>query len=56
MIDMYEMMKDLINNKYYDNKEEIIERLNVFLVYKVITVEQYQELMDLVEQKYGTKN
>lgn len=52
MINIYEMIKDLINNKYYDNKEEIVERLNVFLAYKVITVEQYQELMQLTESKY----
>ncbi|MFR1378825.1 MAG: hypothetical protein ACLSTJ_07695 [Clostridium neonatale] len=49
---IYDMLKNLIDNKYYDNKEEIIERLNVFLAYKVITVEQYQELMELTESKY----
>lgn len=52
---IYDMLKNLINNKYYANKEEIIERLNVFLAYKVITVEQYQELMQLTNEKYGTE-
>lgn len=52
---IYDMLKNLIDNKYYSNKEEIIERLNVFLAYKVITVEQYQELMQLANEKYGTE-
>lgn len=49
---IYDMLKNLIDNRYYENKEEIIERLNVFLAYKVITVEQYQELMQFTESKY----
>ena len=53
---IYDCMKNLINNRYYNNKEEVVDRLNAFLAYKVITVEQYQELMDLAEQKYGIEN
>jgi len=53
---MYECMKDLINNKYYKDKKDIIDRLNVFLAYGMLIIEQYKELMDLTEQKYGTEN
>lgn len=53
---IYECMKNLINNKYYKNKQDIIDRLNVFLAYGVITTDQYKELMDLTEQKYGAEN
>nr|DAH85452.1 MAG TPA: hypothetical protein [Caudoviricetes sp.] len=53
---IYDCMKNLISNKFYGNKKEVVDRLNAFLAYKVITVEQYQELMDLAEQKYGIEN
>lgn len=52
MVDIYETMKELISNKYYKNKQDVIDRLNVFLAYGVITTDQYKELMDLTESKY----
>ena len=50
---MYEILENLINNKYYDTREEIEKKLSVFYAYNVIKEEEYKKLMDLVEEKYG---
>lgn len=52
MVNVYELMKDLITNEYYSSKDEIVDKLNVFLSYGVITPEQYSELMTLTNEKY----
>lgn len=50
---MYEILENLINNKYYASREEVEKKLSVFYAYNVITEEEYKKLMDLVEEKYG---
>ena len=50
---MYEILENLINNKYYSSREEVEKKLSVFYAYNVITEEEYKKLMDLVEEKYG---
>ena len=52
MCNIYSMLKNLINNKYYSTKEEVIDTLNVFFAYNVITEEQYTELMELTKKMY----
>lgn len=54
-MNIYEMLKNLINNKYYKNKDEIIEKLNVFYSYNVLDTEQYQELMELTNKIYDSE-
>lgn len=49
---MYNIMKNLINNKFYTNKDEAISKLSVFSAYKILDDEQYSELMDLTTEKY----
>lgn len=49
---MCNVMKNLISKKYYDTKEEIVDKLSVFFAYNVITEEQYTELMGLANQLY----
>lgn len=50
---MYNVMKNLITNKYYPTKEEAVEKLDVFLAYNRITADQYAELMALADEKYA---
>lgn len=49
---MYNIMKNLIDNNYYSTKEEAISKLDVFHSYKVISEDEYTELMQLVLEKY----
>ena len=42
-------------NKRY-SKEDIQNRLDVFMAYNRITEEQYAELMNLIDEVYGTEN
>lgn len=44
MVDLYSMLKNLINNNRYE-KEDMTNKLNVFYMYDQITREQYEELM-----------
>nr|DAO06151.1 MAG TPA: hypothetical protein [Caudoviricetes sp.] len=45
----YEMMKKVITRGKY-NKELTVRKLNAYLAVDELTPEQYQELMDLVNQ------
>lgn len=49
---MSTIMENLINNKFYVDKGEIVKKLSVFNAYKVITDAEYAKLMDLTTQKY----
>lgn len=44
---LYNLLKNLITNNYYQ-KEDMINKLNVFYTFEQITLEQYTELMKLV--------
>ena len=49
---LYNMLKKLIERKYYEDKQIIIDLLNNFTAFSQITIEQYSELMLLVDEKY----
>ncbi len=49
---LYNMLKKLIERKYYQDKQTIIDLLNNFATFNQITIEQYSELMILAEDKY----
>ncbi len=49
---LYNMLKKLIERKYYEDKQAIIDLLNNFTAFSQITIEQYSELMLLVDEKY----
>ena len=52
---LYKVLKNLIVNKYY-TREDIQDRIDVFMAYNRITEEQYAELMNLIDEVYGTEN
>ena len=52
---LFKVLKNLINNKYY-TREDIQDRIDVFMAYNRITEEQYMELMNLIDEVYGTQN
>lgn len=47
-----ELLKRLITKKYYKNKEDIENKLNVFYAMSKITDEEYSELTLLVVDTY----
>ena len=49
---LYNMLKKLIERKYYEDKQTIVDLLNNFTAFSQITIEQYSELMLLVDEKY----
>lgn len=46
----YEMCKILITNNRYE-KEDMLQKLDIFLLGNRITQEQYTELVDLMDSK-----
>ena len=52
---LFKVLKNLIVNKYY-TREDIQDRIDVFMAYNRITEEQYMELMNLIDEVYGTQN
>lgn len=52
---LFKVLKNLIVNKYY-TREDIQDRIDVFMAYNRITEEQYAELMNLIDEVYGTQN
>lgn len=44
---LYNLLKNLINNDYYE-KEDMTNKLNVFYTFGQITLEQYEELIKLI--------
>lgn len=52
---LFKVLQNLIKNKRY-SKEDIQDRIDVFMAYNRITEEQYAELMELIDEVYGTEN
>ena len=52
---LFKVLQNLIKNKRY-SKEDIQNRIDVFMAYNRITEEQYAELMNLIDEVYGTEN
>lgn len=52
---LFKVLQNLIKNKRY-SKEDIQDRIDVFMAYNRITEEQYAELMSLIDEVYGTEN
>lgn len=50
---MANRMKQVIELKVYATKQEVIDRLNSFLMWGQITPEEYNELMLLAENVYN---
>lgn len=46
------MMTNLINKKFYDGKDEAIEKLDVYFAMNRISEEEYMELVMLAEEMY----
>ncbi|NFG42076.1 hypothetical protein FC789_12940 [Clostridium botulinum] len=52
MYSLYSVIENLINHKFYKSVEEIIKKITMYNSYKVLEDKDYQELMDLVIEKY----
>ena len=52
---LFKVWQNLIKNKRY-SKEDIQDRIDVFMAYNRITEEQYAELMNLIDEVYGIEN
>lgn len=52
---LFKVLQNLIKNKRY-SKKDIQNRVDVFMAYNRITEEQYAELMNLIDEVYGTEN
>ena len=48
---LFKVLQNLIKNKRY-SKEDIQNRVDVFMAYNRITEEQYTELMNLIDEVY----
>ena len=48
---LFKILQNLIKNKVYI-KEDIQNRVDVFMAYNRITEEQYAELMNLIDEVY----
>lgn len=46
------MMTNLINKKFYDGKDEAIEKLDVYFAMNRISEEEYMDLVMLAEETY----
>lgn len=55
MVDIYNVLKTLINKKHYNSKEEIINKIDVYLKFKVLSEPQHKALNNLIVQKYNDK-
>ncbi|NFN94448.1 hypothetical protein FDB28_10170 [Clostridium botulinum] len=49
---MYNLMKNLIVNKFYEVMEEAIKKINVFFAVDDLTEEQFVELKQIAKEKY----
>ena len=52
---LFKVLQNLIKNKRY-SKKDIQDRIDVFMAYNRITEEQSAELMNLIDEVYGTEN
>lgn len=51
---LIQLLNNLINKKYYKNKEDIENKLNVFYAMNKITDEEYSDLTIKVDEVYAT--
>lgn len=49
---MYNSMKKLIEKKFYKTKEDVQTKLDVFFSFERLSVEEYTELTELVNELY----
>lgn len=52
---MYNLMKNLITNKFYGAMEEAVKKLKVFFAIDDLTQEQLVDLVELAREKYEVK-
>lgn len=50
---MFNVMKKLINKKFYSTKQEAQDKIDVFFACNRLTDDQYAELTALIEEVYG---
>lgn len=50
---MYNVMKKLINKKFYATKAEAQDKIDVFFACNRLTDDQYAELTMLIDEVYG---
>lgn len=50
---MYNVMKKLINKKFYATKTEAQDKIDVFFACNRLTDDQYAELTMLIDEVYG---
>ncbi|WP_238915108.1 hypothetical protein [Clostridium sp. YIM B02555] len=48
---MSSIMENLINNKFYETKDDVEKKLGVFFAFNVISQDEYTKLMQLTETK-----
>lgn len=51
---MYNVMKKLIEKKFYKTKEEAQNKIDVFYACNRLSDDQYAELTELIETSYGS--
>lgn len=51
---MFNILKRLINKKFYKTYEEIQDRIDIFYIMGRIDSDEYKELTILVNEKYTT--
>ncbi|MBO5138664.1 MAG: hypothetical protein J6B89_03380 [Bacilli bacterium] len=49
---MVKLLEKLINKKFYENKEDIVNKCNVFFAMNVISEEEYSSLILQIEEVY----
>lgn len=49
---MYNILKNLINKKYYANREMAISKVDTCFAMNKLTEDQYSDLMMLIDEKY----
>lgn len=52
----FENLKIIIRNKKYNSKEEMLEKLDVFLMGDRITIDEYQVLVKMLEDNEIVSN
>ncbi|AIY80343.1 hypothetical protein U728_1239 [Clostridium botulinum 202F] len=52
---MYNLMKNLIVNKFYNTMEEAVKKISVFFAVDDLKEEQFVELKQLAKEKYEVK-
>lgn len=48
---LYKVLKRMIEKGNYDSKEELMEKMDLLLLNNQITIDQFNELVAMLEQK-----